>query len=346
MTRIDFLGTNKNAARFRGDASFVYRCENLALALEAAGHRARMQHMNDYRPEDGVDAVVFHRPLDSLKYRRLVKQIKRRGAVVIVDLDDLIFDPDLGVHSPAVVNGVLPLRKIRKRFARHRAALAPVDVVTVSTAAIAEHVRRASPDVRVEPVPNSVHFTWLGESPPPPAPATGQVVITYCPGTRSHDRDFAEIAGALEGFLGEHAEVRLQITGHLEFDLKAREGQVVHAPRVPFSEYAGVVRAGRINLAPLEPSPFNRCKSAIKVIEAGYWNIPTICSPNGDIERFVGSGAVVASTGEEWYGALERLLGEEAYAEQSEGTSERVMALADVRERAEALRRLVEELRG
>lgn len=61
MPRIDFVATNKKPALFRGDASFIYRCENLAMALQAAGHDARMGRIADYRPSD-ARAVVFHRP--------------------------------------------------------------------------------------------------------------------------------------------------------------------------------------------------------------------------------------------------------------------------------------------
>jgi glycosyltransferase involved in cell wall biosynthesis len=158
--------------------------------------------------------------------------------------------------------------------------------------------------------------------------------------------DFQQIASTLERFLDAHPETRLQITGHLNHGMRAREGQVVHSPRVPFAKYAERVRCGWVNLCPLEPSPFNACKSAIKVIEAGYWNIPTICSPNPDCERFLGAGAIVASTAQEWFDALESLLDDVEYSDRTDKLRERTLALADADVQAKALLQLVERCGG
>jgi glycosyltransferase involved in cell wall biosynthesis len=328
MPRIDFVATNRKPALFRGDASFIYRCENMAMALRAAGHDARMSHIAKYRPSN-ARAVVFHRPQLSPRFWSLARVLRRQGTRVIVDLDDLIFDPASARHSPAVVNGILPLRTIWLRFLRHRLALGYVDAVTCSTSALAERLDRLFPALPVTIVPNTVHMSWR-ECEADPAPRAPDRTIAYTPGTRSHDRDFQLIAPVLERFLESHPEVRLRITGELKQSLRARPGQVSQAARVPFADYAEVVRGAWVNLSPLEPSPFNDCKSAIKVIEAGYWGIPTICSPNADSERFVGAGAIIARGPDDWHRELERLLDDEAYADCTRGLRGRVLANADV----------------
>jgi hypothetical protein len=61
-------------------------------------------------------------------------------------------------------------------------------------------------------------------------------------------------------------------------------------PRVPFSDYVNHLKLGWVNLAPLEITPSNHCKSALKVLEAGYWGIPSVYSPYPDVERFVDAG--------------------------------------------------------
>ena len=335
MARIDFVGTNRKPALFRGDASFVYRCENLAGALRAAGHRAELSHIADYVPS-GADAVVVHRPQLSGRFVRLARALRSGGTRLIVDLDDLIFDRTAARYSPAVVNGILPQWKIWLRFVRHRRALDFVDSVVCSTEPIAQRLRHLVPHLPVEVIPNTVHVTWRSHD-DEPVPDERERIITYTSGTRSHDRDFQLVTPVLERFLDAHPDVTLRITGHLQHSLRARPGQVSHAPRVPFAEYADVVRGGWVNLAPLEPSPFNECKSAIKVIEAGYFHIPTVASPNPDVRRFVGAGAIVAAGSEDWLRALDRLLDPSEYGGLTRGLRARVLALADVHEQAQRL---------
>jgi glycosyltransferase involved in cell wall biosynthesis len=155
-------------------------------------------------------------------------------------------------------------------------------------------------------------------------------ILTYLAGTRSHDRDFRVILPVLEEVLSRHTEVRLHVTGPISVNIRARAGQVVIRDRVDFSVYHKCVSEGRVNLAPLEESRFNRCKSALKVIEAGFFGIPTVCSDFPDARRFIGAGAHIASSQSDWMAALERLLFDEgAYRSETEALRERVLGLAD-----------------
>jgi hypothetical protein len=158
----------------------------------------------------------------------------------------------------------------------------------------------------------------------------GAPVITYLPGTRSHDRDFAVYAEGVAAFLAKYPEARLEVTGPLDFTLPARAGQVVHREKVPFDRYHDRVRAGWVNLAPLEVTPFTRCKSALKVLEAGYWGVPTVCSPIPDAVRFEDAGALFADDAEGCYVRLEAMMDEAGYRRATEGLSARVLAVADV----------------
>ena len=88
------------------------------------------------------------------------------------------------------------------------------------------------------------------------------------------------IAKPLGRFLRKYPDIRLRVTGPLGFQLDVPERQVVHRDKVPFSEFAGQFVGVWANLAPLEQTPFNQSKSALKALEAGYWGIPTICSPS------------------------------------------------------------------
>lgn len=343
--RIDFLGTNKRAERFRSDASYVYRCENLALALEAIGCPTQTAHIAAYDGHvDPPAAVVVHRPQYGPRLSRLLATLRKAGTKVIIDIDDLIVDPTHAAHSPAVVNGLSSWHRLWFRFWRHGKALSQADLITVSTQTLADHLRALRPGIPVHIIPNAVHMSWR-DCDVAPGQSDSRKTLLYSPGTRSHDRDFELVREPVECFLDDHPEVALQLTGPLEHRLRARGDQVTHTQRVPFADYGERVRGGWLNLCPLEDSPFNRCKSALKVIEAGYWNIPTVCSPNPDCERFTKAGALIAASPDEWISALESMLDDDAYACRTDRLRERTLELADGLDQARRFLGIVETIR-
>jgi len=322
---IAFLACNKNPSRFAEDASWLYRCDNLAWALGQAGHAVCCTHLS-LCPPRRFDVVVLHRPRLGWRLRWLLRRWRRQGTRVVADYDDLVFRPECAAGSPAVLNQVWPEAEIAAQFAHHAAALAQVDRVTVSTAPLqAELPLSAAPSWVL---PNAVHHSWRGL---PATPLAAGEVLSYLPGTRSHDRDFALAAEGLTQFLRTHPSARLELTGpgHYVLDLPASQCQ--RAARRPFATYPDVVRRARVNLLPLEDTRFNRCKSALKVVEAGFWNIPTLCSPLPDADRFQHAGALVATSPADWAGGLARLMDDAAfYRQHSEGLRERVLARADI----------------
>jgi len=327
---IAFLACNKNPARYREDASFRYRCSNLATALGEQGHDTVCAHISRCPPRR-FDIVVLHRPRRSLRLLWCLASWRRQGTRVVADVDDLIFLPELAALSPGVLNGVAAESEVHALFAAHGAALALMDHITVATAPLGHELRATFPGgPSVTVVPNAVALTWRG------LPATDMAgpdrVVSYLPGTRSHDRDFAAVAPALTTLLRRHPLVKLAVTGPGRFELDVPAAQLLRHDKLPFEAYADHVRRARVNLLPLETTRFNHCKSALKVIEAGFWQVPTVCSPLPDALRFEGAGAHVAITEAEWLATLDRLLVDDAFHRaHSQGLRERVLALADVR---------------
>lgn len=60
-------------------------------------------------------------------------------------------------------------------------------------------------------------------------------------------------------------------------------------------------------LAPLSNDLFNRCKSSIKVLEAGAFNLPIICSNIEPYKEFISQGLVYSSSGN-WDGRIKDLI--------------------------------------
>jgi hypothetical protein len=329
MLRIAFAACNKNAARFGEDASFAYRCDNLGHALRQLGHTVWLGHVSGLPWRERWDVVVFHRPRAGWRLAALQAWLRRRGTRTVADVDDLVFDPSLAQHSPGVVNGLVSLNATARQFLAHRQALAGVGNITVSTSPLMEHATHLFKQARVAVVPNAVHWRWHAMQPQTVPRQPG--LMCYLPGTRSHDRDFAVVAGALQRVLARHSQAHLRVTGPLNFALDARPGQISHQPKLPFEEFHTGLLGASVNLAPLEDTPFTRCKSAVKVMEAAWWNIPTVCSSWPDAQRFAQAGACMADSEAAFEFALERLLTDDAqHAAACAGLRGRVLALADV----------------
>lgn len=340
-----FVAGNLRPRLFRNDPSFVYRCENPAYALAALGHRVEQVHLKHLDAATPRNVVIFHRPRASRRLASTLRRLRRRGTLLIAEFDDLVFDEAYYRYSPAVLNRRDPRWLVRRRYRAHQAAIRWFDAVTVATQPLADHVKQLFPAMPVKVMPNCIHYEWQ-QIDPAPRVLGDDKTITYFPGTRSHDRDFQQVLLPLTRFLEENPQVRLQVTGPLAFALPARQGQVVHIERVPYRDYREQVRSGWLNLSPLETTPFTRCKSALKVIEAASWGIPTISSPIPDTQRLVGLGAVIADTPESWLQQLRTMLDGTHYQAVAQDLAQRIRKVADIREQVQYFASFTESLLG
>jgi glycosyltransferase involved in cell wall biosynthesis len=274
--------------------------------LSDLGHETSCIHRKNFGTDSKGSIVTFHRPRETWSWQRWMRA---RGfpsaAKHIAEVDDLVFDPALAAHSPAVRNRHKSLWSTRRLFRGNGRALARFDRISTSTEPLASHLRNHFPKANVEVFPNCIPCAWRS-LPISPLPTQART-LTYFPGTRGHNADFAMIAGAVRKFLASHPDWHLLVAGPLEFKLGAAQHQVRHLERVDFERYHEIVRRGAINLAPLEDSPFNQCKSALKIMEAGFFGIPSVASAIPDAERFAGDGVEFASSPNEWIEALCRL---------------------------------------
>ncbi|MDQ1245371.1 MAG: hypothetical protein QG565_1712 [Campylobacterota bacterium] len=307
-----FVACNKNKKLYRQDASFIYRCENLAYQLELLGYRCESVHIEELNPFLSYDVIFFHRPIYSLKLHLSVAILKHKGALCIVDADDLVFDTRYSAYSPAYINGAWNLQKVQNRFKKTYKAFRLFKNFTLSTEPLQRHIIELFPKANTFVLPNSVHYSWLSKE------FTAQrnsdmKIISYLPGTKSHDRDFAIVQNALECFLVKHKDVRIHITGPLDFVLNVPKDKVSYKFKVPFKLHYKNYENVWLNIAPLEQNPFTESKSALKVIEAGFFKIPTLCSSNSDNLRFSKAGAIVVENPNKWFDALESMYDSQEY---------------------------------
>lgn len=316
------------------DPSFIYRCENMALALQSCGHQIKLLHYTQLSSSEHYDIVIFHRPSYRFAFSWLLYRLRKRGTVVLADVDDLIFDTTYSSVSPGVVNQLVSIKQTEKMFKANAKALAQFDMLTTSTQPLADKLQQQYHSTNILLLPNTVHYSWYQHN----ATETKDTrYLTYFPGTRSHDRDFASIAAPLSEFLHQNPDIQLHITGVLNCTLTCRPQQLVQHDKQPFDLYSQHVARSWINLAPLEATEFNQHKSALKAIEASYFNAPTIATPIPDMHRLSHCGAILVTQDNQWFEQLSKLTDNDYYQQQNRQLRQRLLNTANIEQQAERL---------
>jgi len=269
-------------------------------------------------------------------FRYVVRCLKSRNVILLGDVDDLIFDPYYVKFRPSVLNHISDETKTANSFIKHGDALSILDKIIFSTDSLRDHYLSLNANAKCIVIPNAGHHSW---SVVQHSTSHSELKISYFSGTKTHDRDFGIVVPVLRELLNKCPDLKIQIVGPLSSDLD--HPRVVRIPKVPFGEYAKLVKDSHINIAPLEDTPFNQCKSALKAIEAGMMNVPTVASPVGEYKKVNIEGVMLAKTNQEWMERLEFLLNANNYERVCKNLRERICTYSDVRRHADSFIKFV-----
>ena len=305
----------------------TYACAELrllgparALAGEVTLRWAVTHSSGDYALDaqalDGADIVVFQRYFPMEATWPLVEKALGSGLPVVYETDDDF------LHVPAdhpMFTRLGPVRPYARELVR-RAAL-----VTVSTRELARGMGGAARKVAV--LPNGLDgVLWaLGDGGPGPAGLRAPAEAACAPqgleagkerpvrivfaGTASHGRDLDLVAPAIRAVAGRFGAA-------VEFIFFGQAPQDVPGRCVAFEEdYASYARAltglaPDIALAPLEDTPFNRAKSAVKWLEYSAAGAAGVYShlPAYELVSHGRTGLVAGPDWREWEQAIAGLV--------------------------------------
>jgi hypothetical protein len=292
-----------------------YRVE--ALADLWTGAEVRVFDPAEARAAAGAlqDAthLVFARCARSEATAMLLYEARRLGLPVLYDLDD----PLMSLPACAGYRALAALPPA-ERIGTLRAApqvlelMSAADAVAVSTPALAAEAARFCP----RPV-------WLRRNLLRPGDlalgarlaalprAQGPVTFALPTGSRGRGPDLAPLLPALEAHLARAPGTRILVIGPL--DLKALPRAVAAAaevlPVLPYADYLAALARADAVLIPLADDPFNRCKSAARLLDAAAVARPVAASPVGEIGEVLrdGTTGLLAATTADWAEALATL---------------------------------------
>jgi hypothetical protein len=254
--------------------------------------------------------VLFRMPWSS-EVEELVDRVRRGGAVLVFDIDDLVFDPELAEQMPFWAQASRLTRlQYRGLSLRLRRTLEACDVFIGATPALARAAQTIGKRAFV--YPNLLHPGLIAaarrirklRAARPPGPVVG-----YMSGSMTHNEDFARLAPILGEIMSRRPEVSLLVGGFVEIDgrLRPYADRIIKLPFQDWRVQPWSMCLVRLNLAPLSVvNDFTNGKSALKFFEAAVVGVPTVATPTESFQAAIkhGVNGYLADNPEEWREAI------------------------------------------
>ena len=300
-----------------------YRVEQLQELWRVGGAELDYAHFQDIPRAISILQTATHLLLYRLRSSDLASmylyEARRLRLPVVYDIDDPLFsvpayetygnmeavDPGLKQHFVEEAPGYLEVMN-------------GCDAVSLSTPGLLEHARLFTPR------PLFLRRNYADrESLEAGAAARGRAraetkeggarpfTVVFASGSQGHEVDFRLLRDHMIAFLRARSDRRLLILGHFPQDTLPEdlEGQIHYEPFTTYTRYLQHLAAADCAVMPLADDPFNRCKSAVRVIDAASVGLASVVSDVGDLAAVVRHGrtGLVAGQGNSWRDLLEEL---------------------------------------
>ena len=265
-----------------------------------------------------ADVVVFHRP-EIQEYHDLAKILKKDGKKVVMDNDDTF---KIDYHPLAQFTPDAIEVNLKKRGKSIDDFMKIADLVTTTTETLAKEYRNISDNVVV--LPNYIDPLDWDE----PLRNNGEVIRIGMVGSVAFEYDYLHMKDVIRK-LDKRADVQFVMFGL--GDAKHRKDNpnvtkafkddydfwdsidIEHLPWCPIEEYPTKLNEMELDimLIPRKENYFNRCKSNVKVLEAGMCEIPVIAQSfkDGPYEEFThNENIILVKDNDKWLEEIERLM--------------------------------------
>ena len=278
-------------------STFRYRVYNMIQAIETTDSDLNAVYFT-YDEIDGlrgmaekVDILVLCRCRYTHKLNELVSILKRRGAQVVFDVDDLVFNPsyvnlivdtlDQDLAHPGVWDHWFAYT------ARIGEALRLCDYAVTTNEFLGARITEYS-GLDAAVVPNFLNREQIQISDKLFQQKKNSEFmrnelfhIGYFSGTPSHNKDFRIIEPALINLLKEFSNLRILVVGYLNPSTTFGQfsDRVQSFPLHDFVNLQRIISLVEVNVVPLQDNIFTNCKSELKFFEAAMVGTVTLASP-------------------------------------------------------------------
>jgi hypothetical protein len=246
-----------------------------------------------------ADVVVLQRPLKDYLAAG-IPMLQAKGVRVVVEIDD-----DFDAISPRNVSwsAVDPAKHPTRNRDWLRAACAVADLVVCSTPALA---KRYAPHGRFRIVRNRVPAWYLSIE---REPHEG-VYVGWTGSIETHPDDLQVTGGGVARAIRQTGAAFAVVgTGKGVRKALGLPADPVACGWVPIGRYPYMIAELDVGIVPLELTPFNQAKSALKLSEMAACGVVPIVSPTDENLRMAAAvDALVAESPRQWEGLVKRLV--------------------------------------
>ena len=224
---------------------------------------------------------------------------RRAGRLTAYEIGSYAFARSASGEAPTRQSDLLA-RSLVPQLARQ------ADCIQLATAALDTRFATLNPRRAIFP-------SQLWDAPAPPrARPTDRVVIGWA-GSRNEQNDLVLALPALAGVLERHPEAHVSIMGDPELRAVLASlpaARVSFTPSASLDRYHQFLEGIDIGLAPLAPTPFNRCSEDLRFIEYAAHGVLAICADLEPYHSVVNPGQTgfLFGDGAELETVLERVL--------------------------------------
>lgn len=255
----------------------------------------------------------------------LLAKARKFGARIAYEMDDHIFCPNLPeLIADSEVDELD--ERVYELTQAHKEVLALADYLTCPTQPLGDALRGLGSGAKVYVIPTALDFDLPRWN---PSPLGSQEIRTHVhigwSGGSRVGRDLEIMVPHLQKVVRSYANVTVVIAGALKYARLFSEipaGQLRLLGWVDYDSYPSLLSTFDLALIPMQDHAYNRCKSALKVIDYAAVGVPSICSPVAPFKDLpkIARTPVLAGDGE-WFTRIEEFLNA---GEAADGPSEQM----------------------
>lgn len=258
-------------------------------------------------------AIILYRCPITDEIEKIINYAKECNKIVFYDVDDLVIDTKYTDQIDFVKNmSKEDYELYSDGVKRMGETLKKCDYAITTTEALAKELKKYVKEVFVNRNTASEKMVELSDSAIKNVIRDkNKIILGYFSGSITHNPDFKMIIPALKKIFKKYDNVYLKVVGILDIpeELKEYSDRLIIEKFVDYHKLPQLISTVDINLAPIENTLFNKCKSENKWLEASLVKVPTLASNVGAFTTAIRNNETgFLCNNDKWFENLDELI--------------------------------------